>query len=224
MKKYMALAVLLLLSLPGCWRNKKSSCPAACSTTSTSQEFVTAEIPLADEESDSFFDEDVNEFIETDTKTAQALDIADVNEILNLVWADEESETRQQESFQTVYFDFDQHVIRPDQEVVVESNIALAKKKLEDHAQRGSALSPVTIVVEGHADHAAGDAAYNLAKSEERAKALKDRFVAAGIPETAIKTVGRGYDFPAFREGKMVEGDRVAQWPNRRNEIKLIYA
>ena len=76
-----------------------------------------------------------------------------------------------------------------------------------------------TIVVEGHASPE-GSSAYNLALSEKRAKALRDRLVAAGVPANLIKIVGRGKEMPVLANNS----DRQANWVNRRDEIRLIYS
>ncbi len=65
-------------------------------------------------------------------------------------------------------------------------------------------------------------ASYNRILSEKRAKALKDQAVAAGVPASKIKIVGRGFDAPEIVNGKPVTGDKDQQWLNRRDEIQVV--
>ena len=80
------------------------------------------------------------------------------------------------------------------------------------------------LVIDGHACHSAGSRAYNLALSERRAKVLADLMIEAGIPADCVKIVGRGDEMAALVNGKPVDGDREQQWPNRRDEIHVVYS
>ena len=72
--------------------------------------------------------------------------------------------------------------------------------------------------------NSAGSPAYNLAISELRARSLSNYFVQVGVPEDALKIVGRGHEVLAVVDGQKVAGGRKDQWANRRTEIRLIYA
>ena len=78
------------------------------------------------------------------------------------------------------------------------------------------------MVIEGHACQE-GTPAYNVALSEKRAKIVADHFVAAGVPSSSIKVVGRGQECPAVINGKTVNGSREDRAPNRRVEVRVIY-
>lgn len=224
MKKQFALGLVLLLSISGCgWRKKKHNNNEEVK--SKTEFFSEVDIPVAGDAIQSFFDEDVNEFAYVEEskmdESAQAIDIAQAyDDAHGLTW---EEVAIQQDLFKTIYFDFDSDRIKSDQEEALAHDIELIKQKIATHEQK-SHMGPMTIVVEGHSDDAAGTPAYNFALSERRAKKVKDRMVAAGIPQEYIKIVGRGQEIPAIVDGKRVDGDRYAQWPNRRDEIRIIYA
>ncbi len=210
-KKYFCL-LIVLVALSGCGKKSKKAEHGKRHSAKVAQ----VDIPVADTQAKNFFDEDVNEFnlAQNEVKgtkeaTASTQDYA---------WANESDATA---GFKVVYFDFDRHVVRDDQEESVSFDIDLVKKEFARAEKVGS--KPV-VLVEGHACHSAGSAVYNLAKSEKRAKAVCDRLIAAGIPQDAIKVVGRGKEIPAIVNGKPVTGDREQQWPNRRDEIRIINA
>lgn len=203
----LAFALILLVSIAGCGGRKKAQ-----TQTKTPQKEVFSEvdIPVAGDSVRSFFDEDVQEF----TYAPDQIDLIDSSD---LTWQELSSQAQE---FKTVYFDFDSDRIRADQEQSLAYDIELVKKKIQNRNDE----QPITIVIEGHSCHSAGSSVYNLALSERRAKQLKDRFVAAGVAPENIKIVGRGQEIPAIVNGRPVEGDRQAQWPNRRDEIRIIYA
>ncbi|MCL5875189.1 MAG: OmpA family protein [Candidatus Dependentiae bacterium] len=221
MKKQCVLGLILLLSFAGCggWKKKKSEETRSSKT----EVFSEVDIPVASEEvMRSFFDEDVKEFAYVEEPTldesAQAIDVTQAYDE-QLSW----DKVAQHDNFTPIYFDFDSDSIKADQEKTLADAIDLIKKKIEKYEHSGS-VSPMTVVVEGHSDHAAGAPIYNFALSERRANKLKNRLVAAGIPQEYIKVVGRGQEIPAIVDGKPVSGDRYEQWANRRDEIRIIFA
>jgi outer membrane protein OmpA-like peptidoglycan-associated protein len=233
MKKELALAFVLLISLSSCRKEKNVE------KRDKKEIFSTIDIPVA-----SNFDEEIGDFRDNEAENynfdyddLNNDDLSDANgwqneqeedstyldglddvqaEVDDFSWI---HETAQQQEFKTVYFDFDKDTIRHDQEGVIASNIEQAKQALAENPDK-----KITLVIEGHADHAAGSDAYNVALSERRARQVMDRFIAAGIPKNAVKIVGRGSEVPAIIEGKTVEGDIAAQWPNRRSEVRVINA
>lgn len=203
-KQYAALALLLVIGMGGCGKKKKKEVKSH----KTTDVYTELDIPVANSEASNFFDENVEGFnLADDLQVAQAA-VQD-----EYSWVDD----TKRDGFPVVYFDFDSTAIRPDQEDVLKQDIALAFKKYQEN-------NDITIVVDGHACHSAGSHAYNLALSEKRAKVLADRLVAAGVPAQNIKIVGRGMEMPALVDGKPVDGDRQQQWPNRRDEIHVIYS
>ena len=198
------LLVLLLVSFAGCQKKNKATTKAKTSQVATNIDIPTAENSYFD------FDEELGEFTLADNgdKANDAAHDAD------FTWEDAD-----QKRFQMVYFDFDRHSIREDQRTSVAYNAAEVKKTLEDAQKRG--LDPI-ICIDGHADHAAGSATYNLALSEKRAAALRTELIKQGIPQENIKIVGRGKEVPAIVNGKPVTGNRQQQWPNRRDELRVV--
>lgn len=225
-KKGSALLLVMLLSVSGCGKRKK--CLQPCESTKEVSELA---MPVASttEDIQSTFDDDIAEFALVDDMTKdgkkQAKDLNVPEESLEedltneFSWIDEEE--NRDESLKAVYFDFDKHAIRADQEATVCQNIEVLKKKLNENTK---AKSKMTVVVEGNSCSSAGSAAYNMALSEKRAKVLADRLVGAGIARTQVKIVGRGQECPAMVNGKPVSGNRQQQWLNRRDEINIINA
>jgi outer membrane protein OmpA-like peptidoglycan-associated protein len=208
-KKYFCL-LMVLVALAGCGKKGKKAEHGKRRHGKVAQ----VDIPVADAQAKNFFDEDVSEFNLAQNDTTGAKEA--VASAQDYVWANEADKTS---GFKVVYFDFDRHAIRDDQEGSVSLDIDLAKKEF---AQAEKSGKKAIVLVEGHACHAAGSSIYNLAKSEKRAKSVCDRLIAAGIPQENIKIVGRGKEVPAIVDGKPVTGTREQQWPNRRDEIRII--
>lgn len=215
MKIQIICALALLLSVPGCFKRRNSYQPKDVQSTEILSQVDTAQ------ENDGikhFFEEDIEDFIADEDRTmVDSQQEAAQSHVLS--WQEEQAEG----DCKTVYFDFDSDAIRADQEEHIAANIELIKQKIEA-CQNDATLGKMQVVVEGHSCHSAGSAIYNLALSERRALKLKERLVAAGIPSSMIKIVGRGQEMPAVVAGKIVDGDRQSQWPNRRDEIRLLFA
>ena len=215
-KKGFLLGILALLSLPACWKkNEKTKKPKKMAQNKV-------DIPLADDSIRSFFDDDLGEFalVEDDViKEEELIDqVAQNKNIDDFAWV----QADQKEDTKVIYFDFDKHIVRADQKESVEYDIERVKEVLKKAARDGDLP---TVVIEGHACHSAGSSAYNIALSEKRAKIVSDWFTSAGIPNENIKIVGRGSEVPAFgSDGKEITGDRQAQWPNRRAEVRIVYS
>lgn len=226
-KGHLLLSIVALLSISGC-RHKKVSKPKSAKPMHTAYKIDALnnlDIPLADQEialSDaeiaSFFDEETGEFVAYDNQDAHPLDILritedEINETQkdDYVWVDADKKNE----FETIYFDFDKHSVRPDQKDIVESDIVAARALLEE--ARANNENP-TFIIEGHACKSAGSAVYNTALSQKRAKAVSEFFISEGVPQENVKIVGRGQDIP------VVDGNREQQWPNRRVEVKVIYS
>ena len=102
----------------------------------------------------------------------------------------------------TIYFDYDSANIREDSLVIV-----------REHGKYLSSSPDRLVRLEGHADER-GTREYNLALSEERAKAVREILLLEGTQEEQIEIVGWGEERPA------VEGsDESALQLNRRVEI-----
>jgi peptidoglycan-associated lipoprotein len=103
-----------------------------------------------------------------------------------------------------VYFDFDEHAVRLDQEGVVAANSDCLK------------TSPVSeVIVEGHCDERGADE-YNLALGERRASSVANQYKVRGV-----KGVGRVVSFGEERPA-CTDGNNEACWSkNRRAETKV---
>ncbi len=103
---------------------------------------------------------------------------------------------------QTVYFDYDQSVIRSDARPVLRAN----KQAIDDSNWD-------RIVLEGHCDER-GSEEYNLALGERRANAVKQYLQSLGVPGSKIQTVSYGESRPA------AFGSNESAWSqNRRVEF-----
>lgn len=230
MKTSSSLILVMLLSFTGCARKQKS----AEKDKAVNESAVSAAMPQVstDAKQQKAFDDDIAEFAlvdedeivdESEQQNQQkplSTDVKGQEDSGNeFSWI--EDEEKQEEALQAVYFDFDKYAIRKDQEKVLEKDIKAIKTKLNQQATNNS---KAIVVVEGHSCNSAGSAAYNLALSEKRAKVVADRMVSSGIAHNQIKIVGRGQECPAYVNGKPVNGTREEQWPNRRDEVRIINA
>jgi outer membrane protein OmpA-like peptidoglycan-associated protein len=84
---------------------------------------------------------------------------------------------------------------------------------LDDIVAAVKEQNPESVTIMGHADRSGGDD-YNMDLSERRAKAIAAALVAAGIPESAINTMGYGETEPAVQTE-----DGVAMRQNRRAAV-----
>jgi len=228
MKQYAVLSLLVLVGLSGCWRNKKKEQQKNKNNGQIVAMSDNINIPLADDEMKNFLlDENLDEltiaddsFDVTENQNAE-MQVAQIKMHDEFAWVEEASENDRQ--FKNVYFAFDSCDIAQDQEDNLAYNISLAKRVVDEHLLFGDTTHQPTIVIDGNSCNSAGSRAYNLVLSEQRAGALQERFVAAGIPRDYIKIVGRGSEMPAIKDGKIVTGDRQQQWPNRRDEVHIIF-
>ena len=83
-----------------------------------------------------------------------------------------------------IYFDYDKADVRPDQQSLVQANAAF----LQQHPN-------MSVTLEGHCDER-GSTEYNLALGDNRASAVTNALVAAGVPADRIKTVSFGKEKP----------------------------
>jgi len=85
---------------------------------------------------------------------------------------------------QTVYFDFDSYALRGDARAALDGNVSFMKEN-----------PSVEIQVEGHCDERGG-IQYNLALGENRANAVRDYLVAAGVEARRVSTISFGKERP----------------------------
>lgn len=204
-KKQFALFLFGIAFLSGCGKKNKNKMMAkGDSFSQVNIPMAGEQVATADDSVRSFFDNDIKEFVAMDGDTTEAGSPSD------FAWVDA---NEKDSAFKTVYFDFDKHSVRTDQQESVKYDVAQTRKTLEDAVKNNQ---KTTVVVEGHACHSAGSAAYNLALSEKRAKAVANQLTAAGLSKDSIKVVGRGQDVP------VVYGTREQQWKNRRVEFHVV--
>lgn len=223
MNKSALLIIPIVMFVPACFSKKKLKTDRDKARKEVFQEI---DIPVAGEGIKSFFDEDLNEFTLVEGENTGQLrepnTLVERGEI-HLDDPDDDfswvQNTQEQDDFKVVYFDFDSFYLSDKQKKTLDYNIKLAKKLFKKNKNK-----KVTLVIDAHSCHSAGRDTYNLALSEKRGKTLKDRLVAAGIPADAIKVVARGAEMPAIIDGEIVTGNRREQWPNRRDELRLIFA
>jgi len=103
-----------------------------------------------------------------------------------------------------VYFPFDQSILTPEAQTVVQ--------EAASYAQQGNATQ---VQVVGHAD-TSGSAAYNIRLSERRARAVADAMVGLGVNPATITADWRGEAQPA-----VATGDGVKEPLNRRATVSV---
>ena len=114
-------------------------------------------------------------------------------------------EINRQGLLQTVYFDYDQSEIRPDQRAKLQANAQF----LRDNAG-------VRILVEGHCDER-GTREYNMALGERRASATMQYLVSLGVSANRVDIISYGEEQP------IAEGSNDSAWQqNRRAQFKAI--
>jgi len=87
-----------------------------------------------------------------------------------------------------IYFDYDKSDVRSSEQSSIQADVAF----LQQHAN-------ISFTVEGHCDER-GSTEYNLALGDNRASAVKNALVGAGIPADRIKTVSYGKEKPFCTE------------------------
>lgn len=83
-----------------------------------------------------------------------------------------------------IYFDYDKSDVRASEQASIQADVAF----LQQH-------SNVSFTVEGHCDER-GSTEYNLALGDNRASAVKNALVGAGISADRIKTISYGKEKP----------------------------
>jgi len=108
-------------------------------------------------------------------------------------------------ALQTIYFDYDQAEIRPDQRVKLQANAQF----LREHDQ-------VRVLIAGHCDER-GTREYNMALGEQRASAAMQYLAALGIAGERIDIISFGEEQPS------APGQAEPAWSlNRRAEFRPI--
>lgn len=194
--KCAVLGLGLLLVISGCGKR-----PDVCSPCDPCKE---VDVPVGDGHFQRLFDVDGQTEVEAH------------DNLYDFTWADDNAN---EDGFKNIYFSYDGKTLKEDQKEALAANIKTVKTCLESN----KTYKP-TVIIEGHACNSAGREAYNMALSETRAKEVYQACLDAGIPAESLKIVGRGQECPAMVNGAPVTGDRLAQAPNRRCEMHVVYA
>ncbi len=226
MKNRVLLSLAIVLLLPGCCGRDKDKITKDKKAKEVAQLNPQDEIkiPLTTALSDDadVLDEDLLALFD-DLQDEDILEVVDnfkiddwtLEDLDDLVWFDDEVETKK--DLDKVFFGFDQHNLTAEQKDTLAKNIGEIKDAMA-YADKAEVL------VEGHACHSAGSDVYNMIKSEERAKVVKNMCVKEGISKDHITIVGYGNAKPAInKDGSIVTGDRNEQQANRRVEMKVIH-
>jgi peptidoglycan-associated lipoprotein len=92
------------------------------------------------------------------------------------------------QNVQTIYFDYDDGDIRPDQVSRLMTNAAWLKQRRD-----------VKFTIEGHCDER-GSEEYNLGLGDRRANRVKEFLIEQGVEASRIRTVSYGEERPACRD------------------------
>ena len=92
------------------------------------------------------------------------------------------------QSVKDIYFDYDKSDVRASEQPAIQADVAF----LQQH-------SSVNFTIEGHCDER-GSTEYNLALGDNRASAVKNALVGAGISADRIKTISYGKEKPFCTE------------------------
>lgn len=108
------------------------------------------------------------------------------------------------QTIKDVYFDYDSAEIRSDMQSVISTNAAGLNTKAN-----------LRVRIEGHADER-GSTEYNLSLADERANAVKNALVSAGVNAGRVTTISYGKEKPFC-----MEANEACWQSNRRGHIVL---
>lgn len=188
------LTITALMITPGCLKEWRSQ--HNNTTTQQNVDALGTTIASKPEQFYSVYDENLGEFTQQHEMVA---------------WVQDQDSTKLE--FTPICFGYDSWTITPDQEEILKRNITRCKEYLQQSPEQ-----TLTVVIEGHACSAAGKPEYNQKVSDRRACAVFDRLVKAGIPAESVRVVACG------TKKTIIPGDRIAQAPNRRCEMRIIQA
>ena len=211
MKKIALFALVLLVSLPSC-RDKSKQESKKTATEQHLDMFSAEHNAFISDEDDYFEEDDLRTLFDFDEDAGEFVvqnDEMDLDSSQDIAWIDAQND----DDLQPLYFEFNKYQLSDNQKQALSHDVEQVKQLLAEAGEGTRAI----VVAEGHADQE-GSPEYNYPLSENRAKAVADLFVSAGIDRDAIKIIGRGQDNPLV-EGKT----RAERAPNRRVEVRVIY-
>lgn len=206
--KFFMLSVVLLSFLGGCKKSQKADDKKQSHFSKTSHKNAATSSKLDPLELDK---DSLKTFALDDSISKhQAATTAAASSASSIFAWDNIDSEKSRNLFKTLYFDFNVDTLKPKEDASLKYDIAEAKKMIKKDK---------TIVIEGHACHSEGSAAYNMAISERRARYVAQKFSENGIDAANIKIAPRGQEMPVRKNGS-----RKDQWVNRRVEIYAIDA
>ncbi len=114
-------------------------------------------------------------------------------------------EINEQGVLQTIYFDYDQSEIRPDQRAKLQANALFLRENAD-----------FDLVIAGHCDER-GTREYNMALGERRASATMQYLVSLGVPRGRVNIISYGEENPA------ATGNTASAWAlNRRAQFQAV--
>jgi len=195
---------------------------------------VSDTIPLYEEEIEDFDDaitdfavveneDDTVDLKDVSTSTQETFKVADLSQDeeylkeLEEDWEDpellaleEESAREEEYSFKPILFDINKHIVKNEDTNCLKENLETAKRAV----QNGKGL---TII--GHCCQL-GEASFNMALSEKRAKDIKNRLVENGVSAEKIRIIGMGQENPLVWSDKSDKKELIDELkPNRRAEL-----
>jgi peptidoglycan-associated lipoprotein len=93
---------------------------------------------------------------------------------------------------QDVYFDYDQHTLRPDAQATLQADATTLREILQQYPT-------YKLTIEGFCDERGSDA-YNLALGDSRAKKAQQFLETLGLPASQLRTVSFGKEKPVCTE------------------------
>lgn len=211
MKNSVVCLLIFMVLLPACSSKKKKAAKVQDknNTVLVEQDAKTHEkgkksLFLDDSVDEYALDDEAGSFSANSLKDAKHLAL--VESAQSREW-EERKEEQSKHGLKKIYFDFDQYSLRPDQNGVLQHDLARVKKLTEQGHK---------IVIEGHSCKF-GAEDYNMHLSESRAKVVKDYFVKHGVSANMLQTVGRGFEMCVVSSGTQEQ-----QAPNRRVELYVV--
>lgn len=199
MKKLTFLALIALISVPGCCKKKIEP--------KKNKEVIIIE----ESGSAGAFSEDADEFVlEDDTGFNTFDNNAKVSEQEELSWTELENDDCK-DRFDVVQFDYNSPNIRSSEMNKINKNAKVIKEKMGKDKD-------IKVTVKGHSCKIAKNKEYNYVLSQERAQRVANAYEKQGIPHDKIKSVGFGATMLLTDEDGM-----EAQSPNRRAETTLMH-
>ncbi|MEE3124182.1 MAG: OmpA family protein, partial [SAR324 cluster bacterium] len=117
-------------------------------------------------------------------------------------------DSRNDELFPTIYFDFDQSLIKPDFKDQLQNQTPCVLEQLEKNED-------LIVQVEGHADERGNDE-YNIALGHRRANSVLGLVKVYVTDPSRIQTISYGEEFPA------VQGSNREAWSKNRRVVFTI--